>query len=135
MFRIQRKIKDRHIKTKNHHLSICIGNQTKANTMTFHRHVCMPYTHIHTYSHRCTIYHLSYFLKDITTHMILHHIFKNKRYSTISTAYTIISQRKEWQPIPVFLPGEFHRQRSLAGYSPRTSKELDTTEQLTHCPT
>ena len=25
---------------------------------------------------------------------------------------------KEWQPTPVFLPGEFHGQRSLAGYSP-----------------
>ena len=46
-----------------------------------------------------------------------------------------IPWRREWLPIPVFLPGEFHRQRSLAGYSPRTSKELDTTEQLTHCPT
>ena len=26
--------------------------------------------------------------------------------------------RREWQPIPVFLPGESHGQRSLAGYSP-----------------
>ena len=26
--------------------------------------------------------------------------------------------RKEWQPTPVFLPGEFHGQRSLASYSP-----------------
>ena len=25
---------------------------------------------------------------------------------------------KEWLPTPVFLPGEFHGQRSLAGYSP-----------------
>ena len=25
---------------------------------------------------------------------------------------------KRMQPIPVFLPGEFHKQRSLAGYSP-----------------
>ena len=24
---------------------------------------------------------------------------------------------KKWQPTPVFLPGEFHRQRSLVGYS------------------
>ena len=23
-----------------------------------------------------------------------------------------------WQPTPIFLPGEFHGQRSLAGYSP-----------------
>ena len=31
----------------------------------------------------------------------------------------------------VFLPGEFHGQRSLVGYSPWGRKELDTTEQLT----
>ena len=38
--------------------------------------------------------------------------------------------RRAWQPTPVFLPGEFHGQRSLAGYSPWGCKELDTTEQL-----
>ena len=32
-----------------------------------------------------------------------------------------------------FLPGEFHRQRSLASYSPWGYKESDMTEQLTHC--
>ena len=32
----------------------------------------------------------------------------------------------------VFLPGEFHGQRSLAGYSPCGHKESDMTEQLTH---
>ena len=37
----------------------------------------------------------------------------------------------DWQPIPVFLPGGFHGQRSLAGYSPRGHKELDATELLT----
>jgi len=31
----------------------------------------------------------------------------------------------------VFLPGEFHGWKSLAGYSPWGCKELDTTEQLT----
>ena len=29
-----------------------------------------------------------------------------------------ISWRRDWQPTPVFLPGAFHRQRSLAGYCP-----------------
>ena len=38
--------------------------------------------------------------------------------------------RKEWQPTPVSLSGEFHGQRSLAGYNPWGRKELDTTEQL-----
>ena len=27
-------------------------------------------------------------------------------------------RRREWQLTPVFLPGEFHGQRSLVGYSP-----------------
>ena len=35
----------------------------------------------------------------------------------------------------LFLPGEFHRQRSLAGYSPWGLKELDMTERLTHTHT
>ena len=34
-----------------------------------------------------------------------------------------------WQPTPVFWPGESHRQRSLAGYSPSGHKELDKTER------
>ena len=29
-----------------------------------------------------------------------------------------IPWRKKWQPTPVFLPGESHEQRSLAGYRP-----------------
>ena len=36
--------------------------------------------------------------------------------------------RRTWQPIPVFLPGESHGQRSLAGYGPERRKESDTTE-------
>ena len=37
-------------------------------------------------------------------------------------------RRRAWQPIPVFLPGESHGQRSLAGYSPLGRTESDTTE-------
>ena len=37
---------------------------------------------------------------------------------------------KEWQPTPVFFPGESHGWRSLVGYSPRGCKESDTTEWL-----
>ena len=33
-------------------------------------------------------------------------------------------------PTPVFLPGESHGQRSLAGYSPWGRKQSDITEQL-----
>ena len=39
-----------------------------------------------------------------------------------------IPWRRTWQPNPVFLPGEFHRQRSLVGYSPLGYKESDMTE-------
>ena len=35
------------------------------------------------------------------------------------------------KPTPEFLPGEFHGQRSLAGYSPCVLKESDMTEWLT----
>ena len=35
--------------------------------------------------------------------------------------------RRKWQPTPVFLAGDSHGQRSLAGYSPWTQKELDRT--------
>ena len=31
---------------------------------------------------------------------------------------------RAWQPTSVFLPGESHRQRSLAGYSPWDCREL-----------
>ena len=41
---------------------------------------------------------------------------------------------KEWLPTLVFLPGESHGLRSLAGYSPWVS-ESDMTEQLTHTHT
>ena len=36
----------------------------------------------------------------------------------------------KWQPSPVFLPGETHGQRSLAGCSPWGHKESDTTEHM-----
>ena len=48
----------------------------------------------------------------------------------------MISGSKKWQPTPIFLPGKFHGQRSLAGYSPWGHKELDMTEWLsTHTHT
>ena len=36
--------------------------------------------------------------------------------------------RREWQPTPIFLPEEFHGQRSLVGYSLWGRKDSDTTE-------
>ena len=40
-------------------------------------------------------------------------------------------EERKWQPTRVFLPGEFHGQSSLVGYSPWSCKESDTTEWLT----
>ena len=47
----------------------------------------------------------------------------------------------EMEPTPVFLPGKFHGQRSLEGYSPwggkRVRQDLATKQQTTytnHCP-
>ena len=40
-----------------------------------------------------------------------------------------IPWRRKWQLTPVFFPGKFHGQRSLAGYSPWGHKESDMTEQ------
>ena len=40
-------------------------------------------------------------------------------------------RRREWQPTSAFLPGEFHGQRSLEGYSSRGHRESDTTKRLT----
>ena len=39
-----------------------------------------------------------------------------------------IPWRREQLPTPVFLPGEFHGQRSLEGHSPWGRKESDMTE-------
>jgi len=39
-----------------------------------------------------------------------------------------IPWKRTWQPTPVFLPGESHRQRHLMGYSPWGCTESETTE-------
>ena len=40
------------------------------------------------------------------------------------------SQRRQWHPTPVLLPGKSHGWRSLVGWSPWGCKESDTTERL-----
>jgi len=47
----------------------------------------------------------------------------------------LIPWRREWQSTPVFLLGEFHRQRNLAGYSPwghRVGHHWATKHTYTH---
>ena len=45
-----------------------------------------------------------------------------------------IPWRRKWQPTPIFLPGEFHGQKSLSGYCPWSLKESDTAERLNTFP-
>ena len=40
--------------------------------------------------------------------------------------------RRAWQTSPLFLPGESHGQKSLAGYSPWGLKESDMTKLTEH---
>ena len=46
-----------------------------------------------------------------------------------------IPWRRAQQPIPGFLPGESHGQRSLAGCSPQGHTESDTTGETEHAHT
>ena len=48
------------------------------------------------------------------------------------THFILYRWRREWQPTPVFLPGESHGQRSLAGHGPWGGRESDTTEVTEH---
>ena len=43
-----------------------------------------------------------------------------------------IPWRRAWQPTPLFLPGESHRQRSLAGYSSWGCKESGMSVETSH---
>ena len=60
------------------------------------------------YTYTQVIYQLSSYLP----------IYPSIRLSSISLFIYHLSWRKAWQPTPVFLPGEFHRQRSMAGLCP-----------------
>ena len=87
--------------------------------------------------YRCTIWWLTIF-KDYIWAFLVAQMVK-----TLPTMWEIqfrpwvrkIPGRKEWQPTPIFLPGESHGQRSLVGYSPWGCKESDMTERLIHTHT
>ena len=57
--------------------------------------------------------------------------WRGKRQGFNPWVWKILWRRKE-QPTPVFLLGESHGQRSLAGYSPWVYKEVDKTEHTCH---
>ena len=58
---------------------------------------------------------------------------ESKGQQTLSSSFIrnplgIKSQRRQWQPTPVLLPGKSHGQGSLVGCSPWGYEESDTTE-------
>ena len=60
-----------------------------------------------------------------TVHILITAVMVDVEGHLTAVVICISLVRRERQPTPVFLPGEFHGQRSLVGYSPR-----DITEQL-----
>ena len=57
------------------------------------------------------------------------HVAKPERENIIPKSVMLnYVQFKKWQPTPIFVPGESHGQRSLAGYSPWGCRELDMSE-------
>ena len=66
----------------------------------------------------CLMYSDSFFLKSCMLHTTI-----------LSTLYyNLFPWRRKWELTPVFFPGKFCGQRSLAGYSPWGRKELDMAE-------
>ena len=77
-------------------------------------YVCVCHTHTHTHTH---------------THIYMFFLVAQTTWN-----WSLVQEdpwRREWLPTPIFLPGEFHWQRSLVDYSPWGYKESDTTEWLT----
>ena len=69
----------------------------------------------------------------------VHGVIKSRIWLSDWTELTLLSWRRKWQPKSVFLPGESHVQRSLAGYSPWDWRESGRTVWLhdgvhTHTP-
>ena len=50
------------------------------------------------------------------------------KYDLITISHDSKPWNRKYQPTPVLLPGKIHGQRSLAGYSPWSHKESNTTE-------
>ena len=84
----------------------------------------------------CTLFlfHLETRARNVTHWRISFHCLLALSYIILSKWNSWVGKspwRREWRPTPVFLPGEFHGHRNLAGYSPWGHRELDTTEPLT----
>ena len=79
--------------------------------------------------------------EDIMLSLIREMKSYHNRHCWLSASYSFIlpsclfktkENIKTKKPTPVSLPGKFHGQKSLAGYSPWVCKESDMTERLKH---
>ena len=61
---------------------------------------------------------------------VLISVFQRNRNRTGLIRTGLMCWRRQWQPIPVLLPGKSHGRRSLVGCSPWDRWGLDTTERL-----
>ena len=84
---------------------------------------------------------LSFYFLATKEHLIISNIMASLVVQTVKNPPNNVRDRvrswvgkipwqSRWQPTPVFLPGEYHGQRNLAGYSPWGCPESDTTERL-----
>ena len=92
--------------------------------------LCQESTPTHPYTAHFT-HHLSWGLNTI---MLVKCLVYSQLWPNMNCIWSLGQKdpwRREWLPIPVFLPGESHGERNLVGYSLRGCKEMDTTEQLT----
>ena len=78
------------------------------------------YTHTHTHTH--TYFPGSSVVKNLPANA------GDTRERGFDPRVGKVPWRRKWQPTPVFLPGKFHGQKSLVGYSPWGHKESDTAE-------
>ena len=91
----------------------------------------LVYENIYLYfymSNEFTGYYYNYYLPGIPWHLSSKESSCNAGDLASIPGWGRSPFRKAWQPTPVSLTGEFHGQRSLAGYSPWGHKELDTTQ-------
>ena len=81
---------------------------------------------------RCWVIHREKQLTTSQDNLIHSHGFNYYLYAAAAAAAaakSLQSQRRQWQPTPVILPGKSHGWRSLIGCSPRVAR-VDTTERL-----
>ena len=84
-----------------------------------------------TLSEGMNLWHFSNIVRcELCFQLLLHSygtISNTRKHLKITTSLT---QRRQWHPTPVLLPGKSHGWRSLVGCSPWSREESDTTERL-----